>query len=112
MEEFDHYAKGFAAVPLELTGRFQYRFVVFHVENRSGVLALLNHLVADAWTFGLLPKQLDEIYQSLAGDREKTDIISFIKADYTNYIHSEDIYLNSDKYEKDREYWEKKYAVQ
>lgn len=35
IEEFDHYAEEFAAVPLEMTGRFQYRFVVFHVENRS-----------------------------------------------------------------------------
>ncbi len=110
MEECDRYAEEFAAVPLELTGRFQYRFVVFHVENRSGILVLLSHLVADAWTFGLLAKQLDEAYHKLAGESEAAENISLIKADYTSYIHSENSYLASDRYRKDKEYWEEKYA--
>ena len=111
MEEFDRYAEEFAAAPLELTGRFQYRFVVFHVENRSGILVLLSHLVADAWTFGLLAKQLDEAYHKLASNSEAAEKISLIKADYTSYIHSENSYQVSDRYRKDKEYWEKKYAI-
>ncbi len=111
MKEFDRYAEEFAATPLELMGKFQYRFVVFHVENKSGILVLLSHLVSDAWTFGLLAKQVDVAYHKLAGDGENAEKISLIKADYTTYIYSEDTYLASAKYKKDKEYWEGKYAV-
>lgn len=110
IEEFHHYAEEFAAVPLELTGRFQYRFVVFHVENRSGILVLLSHLVADAWTFGLLAKQLDEAYHKLAGEGKNAEKTSLVKADYTACIYSENTYLASDRYKKDKEYWEEKYT--
>lgn len=106
MEEFECYVKKFAREPLELTGRFMYRFVVFHVESRSGILVLLSHLISDAWTFGLMAKQLDEAYHKLVADTEN---ISLLKADYVDYIRSEAAYMASDRYAKDRNYWEEKY---
>lgn len=109
MKEFDSYAEKFAREPLELTGRFMYRFVVFHVENRSGILVLLSHLISDAWTFGLMAKQLDEAYHRLARDMENAENISLLKADYVDYIHSETEYMASERYIKDRKYWEEKY---
>lgn len=110
MEEFDSYAEKFAREPLELTGRFMYRFVVFNIENRSGILVLLSHLIADAWTFGLMAKQLDEAYHILVSDTEILENISLLKADYTHYIHSEANYITSERYIKDRNYWEGKYV--
>lgn len=106
MEEFECYVEKFAREPLELTGRFMYRFVVFHVESRSGILVLLSHLISDAWTFGLMAKQLDEAYHKLAADTEN---ISLLKADYVDYIRSEAAYMASDRYAKDRNYWKEKY---
>lgn len=110
MKEFDNYAEEFARRPLELTGRFMYRFVVFNVEGKSGILVLLSHLIADAWTFGLMAKQLDEAYHILADDVDNMERISLLKADYIDYIKSEENYLTSKRYLNDKNYWEKKYA--
>lgn len=109
MKEFDSFAEEFASEPLGLTGQFLYRFVVFYVENRSGILVLLSHLISDAWTFGLMAKQLDVAYHNLAGDMKNAENTSLLKADYVDYIHSETDYMTSDRYIKDRKYWEEKY---
>lgn len=68
-EEFDAYAETCAKDPIGLSERQMYRFVVFHLEqeNRSGILAVLSHLISDAWTFGLMANQLDAEYRRLAG---------------------------------------------
>lgn len=110
MEEFENYAEEFAGKPLDLTGRFMYRFVVFDVEGKSGILVLLSHLIADAWTFGLMAKQLDEAYHILAADEDNAERSSLLKADYTDYIRTEKNYLMSERYLNDRDYWEMKYS--
>lgn len=106
MEEFDSFAEKFAKKPLELFDQPMYRFIVFYVENKSGILVLLSHLISDAWTFGLLANQLDEAYHQL---KSGTNIL-LLESDYINYIQSADAYLRSARYDKDREYWEKKYS--
>ena len=84
-----------------------YRFAVFDVGDRSGILVLLSHLVSDAWTFGLMANQLDQAYRKLAGE----DGISLVCGDYTDYIHAEDAYLVSSRYKKDKTYWEERYGI-
>lgn len=108
-EEFDVYAESCAKDPIELAERQMYRFVVFHLEqeNRSGILAVLSHLVSDAWTFGLMANQVDMAYRLLAGEGD----VILLKGDYADFIQSEDAYLVSGRYEKDKNYWEGKYPV-
>lgn len=110
MKEFDNYAEEFARRPLELTGRFMYRFVVFNVEGKSGILVLLSHLIADGGTFGLMAKQLDEAYHILADNVDNVKRISLLKANYIDYIQSEEKYLVLKRYLNDKNYWEEKYA--
>lgn len=105
MEELDLYGEAFTQDPIGLVDRPMYRFAVFHVGNRSGILVLLSHLVSDAWTFGLMASQLDQAYRKLAGE----DSISLICGDYTDYILAEDAYLASGRFEKDKTYWEERY---
>lgn len=107
MQEFDHYAKEFAKVPFDSIDCALYRFVVFEVENRSGILVVLSHLIADAWTFGLMANQVDKAYHILAENAED----SLIEANYIDYVNSESEYLKSDRYARDQKYWEEKYAV-
>lgn len=106
-EELDCYAEAFAREPIGLTDQAMYRFVVFHLENenRSGLLVVLSHLISDAWTFGLMAEQIDAAYRSLAGEAG----ISLVEGDYRDFIQSEEQYLISERYEKDKKYWEEKY---
>lgn len=107
VDEFDSYAKEFAKEPLGLTDRAMYRFVIFEAEGKSGILAVLSHLISDAWTFSLMANQVDAAYRNLADGAENT----LFEADYTEYIQTEKEYFASARYEKDRKYWEEKYAV-
>ena len=108
MDEFESYAEIIAKQPIGLNNTAMYRFVVFQVENRSGILVILSHLISDAWTFGIMANQVDAAYHNLA---EGTDY-ELIKADYTEYIQAEKDYLISDRYMKDKLYWEDKYDAQ
>lgn len=86
-----------------------YRFVVFHLEkeDRSGILVALSHLISDAWTFGLMANQIDAAYRQLAGEEG----VTLLEGDYTDFIRSEEEYLASERYKKDKCYWEEKYPV-
>ncbi len=106
-EALEEYAEQFAQKPIGLTGGKLYRFEVFQLENQSGILVVLSHLIADAWTFGLMAKQVDELFHTL----QCGNAVSVQQADYTEFIRAEKEYLASEKYQKDKEYWENKYAV-
>ena len=105
--ELDQFADSFAKAPIGLTNCAQYRFVVFELKKRSGVLVVLSHLISDAWTFGLLAKEVDYAYQAL----EKGELEDFVETDYFNYVEAEKQYLSSEKFEKDAAYWSEKYAA-
>ena len=106
MDEFEKYAQKFAKEPIGLNDKAMYRFVVFQVKDRSGVLVALSHLISDAWTFGIMANQVDAAYRNLAGEKdcELTD------GDYAEYIKADNDYLHSDRYAKDKAFWEGKYA--
>ena len=107
MGEFDCFAEKFAGEPLKVWDVPMYRFVIFHVEEKSGVLVLLNHLIADAWTFGMVPNQFEAFYYEATG---KSDI-PILNGDYREFIYSAKEYFVSDRYKKDQKYWEEKYKV-
>lgn len=106
-EELDCFAEKFAREPLEVWDAPMYRFVIFQVEGKSGVLVLLNHLIADAWTFGMVANQFEAFYHEAAGESD----IPILNGDYREFINSEKEYFISDRYKKDKTYWEEKYKV-
>ncbi len=108
MQEYETYAKQFAKEPIGLTEKAMYRFVVIEVENHSGILVNLSHLISDAWTFSIMAKQVEQIYNALkTGQKDMCE-----EADYRDYIENEKTYLTSDKYQKDALYWNNKYMQQ
>ncbi len=107
VEEFDCYAERFAKEPIGLIDCPMYRFIVFEIGNKSGILVVLSHLISDAWTFGLMANQIDAAYTKLS---ENAKLI-LTEADYADYISAEDTYLKSGRYAKDKSFWEDKYAA-
>ena len=108
MDELDSYAKQFAKEPIGLCDTAMYRFVIFQVENQSGVLVVLSHLISDAWTFGLMANQVDVLYHMLEAGQD----ITSVEMDYLDYVQSEEEYFSSERYLKDQAYWESKYENQ
>lgn len=105
-EEFEAYAKKAASAPIGLTDRRMYYFEILRVEGVNGVLALLSHLIADAWTFSLIGTGIDKAYRELAAGQAPSDKIY----DYTDYIRAEAEYLESPKFGKDERFWREKYG--
>ena len=74
-EDFERYVSLIASESLGLTDHEMYRFEITHIGNCTGVLAVLSHLIGDAWSFRLIAEHIDRVYGYLkeGGDREKTE---------------------------------------
>ena len=64
-KNFDYYTEKFVKEPIGLIDRPMYCFEIFQMDNKSGILVKLSHLVSDAWTMGLLVNQFDKAYFKL-----------------------------------------------
>lgn len=103
---FERYAQKFALTPFQMKNSPMYRFVIFELNGTSGVLACLNHLIADAWTFSLLAKGV----YNLCLEIENSNFQEHKTHDYVDYVEVEQEYLKSERCQKDIEYWTEVYA--
>lgn len=71
-------------------------------DNTGGFIVNVHHLYGDSWSLGIVANDIVRIYSSLLNgeDVSKNDNFS-----YLNYINSEKEYFNSDKFKKDKDYW-------
>lgn len=83
-------------------------FCMFEFPNGDGGFIInAHHIIADAWTAGLMVNEITEFYAEFIGAKEKeeTEFPSYI-----DYISSEKEYLSSDRFKKDKEYWEELFS--
>ncbi|MFQ9799142.1 MAG: condensation domain-containing protein [Clostridia bacterium] len=79
-----------------------YQFTLFQKENAVGYVIRLHHIIADGWSFQMLTEEIHESYLSLAGG----DIFADTSAiSYKQFIRTENEYLQSKRYERDRRFW-------
>ncbi len=103
--EYRHYVKTIASKRMELNNSKLYRFEIIDINGQSGIICMLNHIIADAWTYSLVAKGVDKAYQELLSGVEGDSVNN----DYVDFINSEQKYRVSPKYIKDEEYWKDKY---
>ena len=93
-EEFDAYASDYTKEPINLFGCLSEIKAVL-LPDKKGIIAKLHHIISDAWTLSLLCTQFIELLQG-----------NEIKAySYIDYIDTEEKYIDSDRYIKDKEYF-------
>ena len=81
-----------------------FTFTMFRLkDNSGGFITCLHHLISDAWTLSLCLNEVLSYYYSLINNIE---ISSINNPSYLEYIESEKKYLESDKFLKDKEYWQ------
>ncbi len=78
--------------------------------NTGGILANFHHIIADGFSTGLFIKQIYECYNSLTKDQQLINP-NPNNYSYLDYINSEKEYLNSEKFIKDKEYWQNLYET-
>ena len=81
-----------------------FEFKIFRFENGNGGFLLnIHHIIADAWTLGLTCRKIMNVYANLVDFETVHDVGS----SYIDYINDEQKYLGSEKFSKDKAYWDK-----
>lgn len=86
-------------LPIENSKLYDIRIIQNNKE--TCVCVKIHHIISDAWTLGQVAEQIKENYLKLY-NKEEIDI----KPSYIEYIKKEQKYRVSDKYLKDKEFWD------
>ncbi|GFZ32349.1 hypothetical protein CSC2_28750 [Clostridium zeae] len=86
-----------------------YFFAFFKKDhNESGLFLKMHHIISDGWSFSLIAKQICDIYTKLANGQ---DISNYKPPSYVDFIDSEQHYLNSSRFLKNRAFWLEKFTT-
>ncbi len=81
-----------------------FSFSMFKFPDLTGGFVLsFHHIISDAWSISLFINEVIKIYTNLIN---KQEINYELNPSYIDYINSEKEYLSSNKYEKDKEFWD------
>ncbi|SFL37530.1 non-ribosomal peptide synthase domain TIGR01720/amino acid adenylation domain-containing protein [Gracilibacillus orientalis] len=91
----------------ELEDNKLYYFAIYKKSNNEyGFVLAIHHIIADGWSIALIERQICENYHKLI--RSDKPITS--KSSYLDFIKSEDEYINSERYSKNKTYWNHKFS--
>ena len=80
-----------------------FKFYIFKFVDGKGAFMLnIHHLISDAWTLALICNDIIKTYSELIQNREVETKAIY---SYIDYIKSEQQYRESEKYNKDKQYW-------
>ena len=92
-----------ASTVFNVLGSFLYVFkIVRFPDGHGGFIINMHHLISDAWSAGLGGSEIIKIYTRLL---KKEDIKDIVYPSYIDYINSEKAYMESDKFSKDKSFW-------
>lgn len=95
--------------PFELIDSDLFYFALVKIdENDSGFYVKCHHLIADAWSMSLMGSEIMEHYSNI---KKNIYIESADKPSYIDYIISEEDYKDSDRFCKDRDYWNQMFST-
>lgn len=92
--ELDAYADDYAKKPLDFCGNLC-EINIVTLPEQYGLLVKMHHIIGDAWTFSLLGTQFNKLMNG-----ENVEAYS-----YTNYVESENAYIQSRRYERDKAFF-------
>ena len=104
--ELENFIKG---ITFDIYASTPVKFLMFeNLSGYGGFCCISHHMVSDAWSHSLFLEEVLKNYNELVLG-ESTD--SFRVSSYKNFISSEEEYLKSEKFKKDKEYWESKFQT-
>ena len=88
--------------PFEVLDNLLFSFKTFTFpDGHGGFVITAHHLISDAWTAGLVVNEIMDYYEKIINSQ----IIDNKNPSYLDYITSEQEYSNSEKFNKDKEFW-------
>jgi amino acid adenylation domain-containing protein len=102
----DRLARHEARYPFDLTAGPLLRVATLRVtDQRHVVLFTMHHIVSDAWSTGVLVRELSELYQSLVAGRESA--LPPLPIQYADYAAWQRRWLESDSVQEQLQYWKR-----
>lgn len=107
--EFNKWTNMVIGKPFDLLNGNLYYFALFKLsENESGYVAVFHHIISDGWSINILTNQLCGFYMKFINNREVEDKPA---NSYLDYIANEHKYLNSDRFMRNKQYWNEKFKT-
>lgn len=78
-----------------------YDFNIIFCGSATYICIHMHHIISDAWSMGQIAEQIKEIYSNIELN-EKIEK----RPSYLEYVKREEDYLKSDRYFKDKKFWE------
>lgn len=89
--------------PFDVLNNNLYYFAIVKESDEKGYMIIkVHHLVSDAWTFGRIATTIGNLYDNI----NKIDFVEEEIPSYIEYIKTEKEYLDSEKFAKDKLFWE------
>ena len=94
--------------PFPLYDSDLFSFTVIKIDDRNGgVLVRLHHIISDAWNMSVVGNQITAYYAAL---RRNLPYEDRPKPSFFEHLKNEKIYESSERFLKDREYWNGKFS--
>lgn len=105
VEEFHAFVEEEKKIPFAESGEKMYRLFICNIGKKTAIIAILSHLIADAWTLSLLGSRVFSVSRALLAGKE----LSEQNQSYIKHIENEEKYFASARFQSDREFWENQY---
>ncbi len=94
-------------IPFQLIDSDLFYFALVRIsDNDGGIYVKNHHLVSDAWTMTLMANQIIEYYIQL---KNGESVSAENMPSYVEYVLSESAYIVSEKFKKDRKFWNSRF---
>ena len=102
-QELEQYKKEIITTPINFFDSDLFSFTLFILKDYKFILNVtFHHIISDAWTMSLFVKKFMPIYSTLTRNEKINSNPDF---SYTDFIKSENEYLNSTRFQKDKDFW-------
>lgn len=108
-DDFQTWVELQTKTPFNLIDSDLFYFSIVRFDSQTGGFYLkMHHLITDAWTMELITRRIVNTYQEL---RKNLPLIFEKKPSYEDYALREADYRNSDKFNLDRDFWNKEFQT-
>ncbi|MEE3956196.1 amino acid adenylation domain-containing protein [Peribacillus frigoritolerans] len=106
--KLDEWAQHQAEKPFDLYEKSLSEICTFTLgNNETGFFVKIHHVISDAWTMTLIGNMILDIYNCLNDNKE---YVRNSEYSYKDYVEKELRYIKSDKVNKSKEFWNKKFS--
>lgn len=98
-----------ARKPFAIENERLFYFALFRIsDSDNGYLTKFHHIIADGWSINIMTEQICDTYMKLLN---KEEIYYSTEHSYIEYISNEKKYLLSDRFFKNKSFWNEKFKV-